>query len=481
MSKPVPAIRSVKARGLVVPLARPVKNAFGVIDAAPLVLIDVETDQGVTGHSYIFAYARLTLKPLVHLIEEIGRELTGRPVAPYDLMAAMDAKFRLLGWQGLVGMAVSGLDMAYWDALGQIAGRPVAELLGGSPRPIKAYDSYGVVDPVADEKALRRSLEQGFRGIKIKGGDGDAANDERVVKGVRALLGPDIALMIDFNQSLDPAEATRRIARLAPYDLHWIEEPVPQENLSGHAKVRETSPTPIQAGENWWFPRGFAEAIEAGASDFIMPDLMKCGGVTGWLQVAAQAEAANIPMSSHLFAEASAHMLAVTPTAHWLEFLDFASVILAHPAEIVDGTVTARGPGLGLEWNEAAVAKYLVTSDSCVALRDARPEIARVRLLLFIAGTVGFLDERKASRFVKASRSQIALKRPKLEAIERRFATAAIRYRRRVLALPAAHTTGRSSLRGSDDRAASAVRSRMRRARDTRDTPTLRDIACVSV
>jgi mandelate racemase len=360
MSKPVPAIRSVKARGLVVPLARPVKNAFGVIDAGPLVLIDVETDQGVTGHAYIFAYARMTLKPLVHLVEEIGRELTGRPVAPYDLMAAMDAKFRLLGWQGLVGMAVSGLDMAYWDALGQIAGRPVAELLGGSARPIKAYDSYGVVDPTADEKALRRSLDQGFRGIKIKVGDGDAANDERMVKGVRALIGPDIALMIDFNQSLDPAEAAHRIARLEPYDLHWIEEPVPQENLSGHAKVRETSPTPIQAGENWWFPRGFAEAIEAGASDFIMPDLMKCGGVTGWLQVAAQAEAANIPMSSHLFAEASAHMLAVTPTAHWLEFLDFASVILAHPAQIIDGTVTARGPGLGLEWNETAVAKYLI-------------------------------------------------------------------------------------------------------------------------
>src|SRR5438309_98027 len=360
MSKPVPAIRSVKARALVVPLARPVKNAFGVIDVGPLVLIDVETDQGVTGRSYIFAYTRMTLKPLVHLIEEIGRELIGRPVAPYDLMAAMDAKFRLLGWQGLVGMAVSGLDMAYWDALGQVAGRPVAEMLGGSARPIKAYDSYGVVDPVADEKALRRSLEQGFRGIKIKGGDGDAANDERVVKGVRALLGPDVALMLDFNQSLDPAEAARRIARLAPYDLTWIEEPVPQENLSGHAKVRASSPIPIQAGENWWFPRGFAEAIAAKASDFIMPDLMKVGGVTGWLNVAAQAEAASIPMSSHLFAEASAHMLAVTPTAHWLEVLDLARAVLAKPVEIIDGTVTARGPGLGLEWNETMVSKYLL-------------------------------------------------------------------------------------------------------------------------
>ena len=360
MSAATPSIQSVRARPVIAPISRPVKNAFGIIEAAPLVLIDVVTDQGITGRAYIFAYTKMTLKPLVQLIEEIGRDLTGKAIAPFDLMTLMDAKFRLLGWQGLVGMAVSGLDMAFWDALGQAAGQPLAKLLGGSPRPIRAYDSYGAVDPVADEKALRRSLDQGFRGIKIKGGDGDAANDERVVKGVRALIGPDIALMLDFNQSLDPAEAMRRIARLAPYDLHWIEEPVPAENLQGHAQIRATSAISIQSGENWWFPRGFAEAIAAGATDFIMPDLMKVGGVSGWLRVAGQAEAASIPMSSHLFAEASAHMLAVTPTAHWLEVLDLARAILAEPIEIVDGTITARGHGLGLSWNETAVAKYRV-------------------------------------------------------------------------------------------------------------------------
>ena len=360
MSKATPTIRGVKARAVVAPISRPVKNAFGSIEAAPLVLIDVATDQGVTGRSYIFAYTAMALKPLVHLIDEIGKELVGRAIAPLDLMSAMDARFRLLGWQGLVGMAVSGLDMAFWDGLGKIAGKPLVELLGGSVRPIKAYDSYGAVDPKADERDLRRSLELGFRGIKIKGGLGDAATDERIVKGVRALLGPDIALMIDFNQSLDPAEALRRIARLAPYDLTWVEEPVPQENLLGHAEVRKGSSIPIQAGENWWFPRGFAEAIAVGASDLIMPDLMKVGGVSGWLRVAGQAEAASIPMSSHLFAEASAHMLAVTPTAHWLEVLDLAASILADPIKINDGTLTARGPGLGLEWNETAVSKYLV-------------------------------------------------------------------------------------------------------------------------
>ena len=159
MSQSVAAIRGVRARSVEVPLKRPLKNAFGVFDSGPLVLIDVETDQGVTGRTYIFAYSKLTLKPLAYLIEEIGRELIGKPVAPVELMKAMDAKFRLLSWQGLVGMAVSGLDMAYWDILGQQAGRPLAELLGGSVKPIKAYDSYGVVDPIADAVAARRVRE----------------------------------------------------------------------------------------------------------------------------------------------------------------------------------------------------------------------------------------------------------------------------------------------------------------------------------
>jgi mandelate racemase len=360
MNSNAPIIKRVIARAVDAPISRPVKNAFGVIGSAPLVLIDVSTDQGVTGRAYIFAYTKLTLKPLVQLIEDIGSELVGKKIAPHELMLEMDAKFRLLGWQGLVGMSVSGLDMAFWDALGQAAGQPLATLLGGSPRPIRAYDSYGVVDPDADKAVLRRSLERGFRGIKIKVGTGDLANDERMVRGVRDLIGPGIALMVDFNQSLDPSEAKRRIERLAPYDLHWVEEPVPAENLLGHAEVRAASPISIQAGENWWFPRGFAEAIAVRASHFIMPDLMKVGGITGWLRVAGQAEAASIPMSSHLFAEASSHVLAVTPTAHWLEYLDFAAALLAEPVQIVDGAVTARGPGLGLSWNEAAVAKYQV-------------------------------------------------------------------------------------------------------------------------
>ena len=146
MSKSIPAISAVKARAVVTPLARPLKNAFGVIDTGPLVLIDVATDQGITGHAYLFAYSKQALKPFVHLVEDIGRDLVGKPVAPYDLMAAMDAKFRLLGTQGLVGMAMSGLDMAFWDILGKAAGKGVVELLGGSAKPVRCYDSYGALE-----------------------------------------------------------------------------------------------------------------------------------------------------------------------------------------------------------------------------------------------------------------------------------------------------------------------------------------------
>ncbi len=357
MSNQSLTIRSLRARPVVVPLRRAVRTAVGTIAAAPLVLVDVATEEGVTGRSYLFGYTRPALGPLVRLIEELDAELKGQPVVPVERMRWFDRRFRLLGWQGLVGMVVSGLDMAFWDALGQAAGWPVVRLLGGEPIPLRAYDSYGAIDPRADEGDIRRSLEAGFRGIKIKLGDGDEAKDLASVRAVRGMIGPDVALMVDYNQSLDPAEACRRAERLREHDLYWIEEPVAAEDLQGHAQVRRAG-VRVQTGENWWFPRDMQKAIAASACDLAMPDVMKIGGITGWLRAMGQAEAASIPMSSHIFVETSAHLLPVTPTAHWLEHLDFAGAILEEPCRVVDGTITARGPGLGLRWNEQAVARY---------------------------------------------------------------------------------------------------------------------------
>jgi mandelate racemase len=353
-------VRSVRARPVDAPIERPIRTAVGTIPSAPLVLIDVLTEEGVTGSAYVFAYTPLAMAPLARLIEGLGEELSGKPIVPFDRMREFNRRFRLLGWQGLVGMAVAGLDMAFWDALGKAAGWPVVRLLGGEPRPMMAYDSYGVLDLKSDASVVARSVEAGFRGIKIKLGDGDVEKDVATVAEVRKLIGAKVALMVDYNQSLNPTEACDRIARLAEYDLHWVEEPVAAEDVEGHARVRMESPVRIQTGENWWFPRDMAKSIAAGASDFAMVDIMKIGGVTGWLSAMGQAEAASLPVSSHLFVEASAHVLPVTPTAHWLEYLDIAGSLLVEKPLVVDGSLTALGPGLGMRWDEDAVKRYAV-------------------------------------------------------------------------------------------------------------------------
>jgi mandelate racemase len=352
-------IREVRARALLAPLQRPMRTAMGAIPAAPLVLIDVITEEGSAGRAYIFGYTATALAPLARLIDEIVSELKGKPIAPVERMREFDRRFRLVGWQGLIGMAVSGLDMAFWDATARTLNQPVVGLLGGTPVRLPAYDSHGMIDPKTDEQAILGSVEAGFRAIKIKLGEGDLEKDVATVAAVRAMIGPNVKLMVDYNQSLDPVEACRRIARLAQFDLCWVEEPVKAEDLDGHARVRAAASVPIQTGENWWFPRDMAKAIAAGACDYAMLDVMKIGGVTGWLSAMGQAEAASLPVSSHVFVEASAHLLPVTPTLHWLEYLDMAGAILADPYRAVDGTVMARGPGFGIEWDEKAIARLI--------------------------------------------------------------------------------------------------------------------------
>ena len=353
-------IRSLTARAVAAPLARPLRTASGDIPVSPLLLIDVASEEGPAGRAYIFGYTTLSLRALRAFVDDLAEVLRGRPAAPAVLAGELGARFRLLGRQGLVGMALSGLDMALWDLCGRALDRPVVELLGGAPAPVPAYDSFGVVDPVADAAALEGSVEQGFRAIKVKIGVADLAWDAKNLAGVRKVIGTDVRLMVDFNQALTAPEALRRIRALAEFDLEWVEEPVPAEDLAGHARVREGSPVPIQTGENWWFGHDMARAFAAGACDLCMPDVMKMGGVTGWLQAMGQAEAVSVPVSSHLFIETSAHLLPVTPLAHYLEFLDLAGAVLTEPPRPADGSVTARGPGLGMEWDEAAVARYLL-------------------------------------------------------------------------------------------------------------------------
>lgn len=202
----------------------------------------------------------------------------------------------------------------------------------------------------------------GFTAIKVRLGYPDVRTDVAAVRAVKQAIGDDVKLMSDYNQSLTVPEAVTRVQALDDEGLYWIEEPTLADDYRGYAHIRSKTRTPIQLGENWWGPQEMAKSLAAGASDYGMPDAMKIGGVTGWLRAAALAESAGMPVSSHLFPEISVHLLAVSPTSHWLEYVDWASPILDEPVKIEGGYAVAPDvPGTGIRWNESAVERCLVT------------------------------------------------------------------------------------------------------------------------
>lgn len=341
------------------PLAVPITTAQASIPAAPLVLVDVDTDQGVTGTAYIFGYTPMMLKPLVQFLTDLSETFAGASALPADVARQGEAQFRLLGRQGMVGMALAGLDLALWDAQGKAAGVPVCQLFGAAPRALPCYDSQGLFVPGRDEGLIEASLARGFQAIKVKLGFPTVAEDVAALRVVRDMIGPERQLMLDYNQAFEAPEAIARIRTLedAGVNLTWVEEPVQAEDLAGYTTIRAAVTTPIQSGENWWHPADAARMLAQ--TDHAMPDLIKIGGFTGWFRAAAIAEAAGVPVSSHLFVEGSAHALAATPNAHLLEWLDIAGGLMAEPYAIEDGCVTARGPGLGITWDDEKVARHL--------------------------------------------------------------------------------------------------------------------------
>jgi mandelate racemase len=356
-------LRRLSARPVVVPMKLPLQTATGAVSGAPLVLLDLETTAGVTGRAYLFAIGRHNLAPIVKLVEAMGEMLKGDAVAPFEIEKKLRAKYTLLGVHNIVLFAMAGIDMAAWDALGQAMGRPVTRLLGGVPRPVRAYNSKGLgIMPLPKlVNQARQLVDEGFDAVKLRLGRPDAEGDIAAMRAVKKAIGPKVTLMCDFNQGLSVAEAIRRGHMIDDEGgMHWIEEPIRADDFEGCAKVADEVATPIQIGENFMGPEQMAQALAARCCDFVMPDLQRIGGVTGWMRAAALAQGAGIEMSSHLFSEASAQLLAVTPTCHWLEYVDWADAVLEEPIRVKGGCVLPSDrPGLGMRWDERAVKKYM--------------------------------------------------------------------------------------------------------------------------
>jgi mandelate racemase len=205
------------------------------------------------------------------------------------------------------------------------------------------------------------AASQGFKGVKTKIGYSHVNEDIAVIRRIREAAGENIKIMVDYNQGLSVPEAINRINALESEGVYWVEEPVSYFDDEACRQVKERVNIPVQVGENWLGTEDMIKTLRLGANDFAMPDIMKIGGVTGWIKAAALAEAYAKPMSSHLFQEFSAHLLTVTETAHWLERLDIAKSVVDSSLKFCDGrAVLSDEPGAGFEWKESEIEKFII-------------------------------------------------------------------------------------------------------------------------
>jgi len=361
---PALTLRGVRTVAVEVPLRYVLGTSAASVRAAPLLLVDVETEQGIVGRTYVFCYRRSGARSIAGVLQEAAGLVVGEAVAPAALAATLQRRYALIGVTGIVRMALSAFDAALWDAVAIAAGVPLATLLGAGPRPVRAYNScgLGLMAPEAAADEAERLLEGGFRAVKLRLGHASLDEDLAVTRAVRRRLPEDVELMVDYNQALSVDEALVRGRALQSEGVAWLEEPVRHDDVRGNAAIAAALDLPLQIGENFNGPHELARALDAQACDLVMPDVARIGGVSGWIEAAATAAARGTPMSSHLMPELSAHLLAATPTCHWLEWVDWADVLVQEPLRIVGGcAVVPDRPGAGMVWDDAAVAQHRLT------------------------------------------------------------------------------------------------------------------------
>ena len=354
-------IRSLRTRGMMVPLKFTLGTSAAIVKAVPLLLVDLLNEDGVTGRAYAFCYRPSGAVAISSHLSEAVDLLRGRDSTPLDVMQTLSRQFALLGVTGTVRMALSLLDMAMWDGLAQMQRVPLSSLLGSSPKPLRAYDSrgLGLMEPnrLADE--TKNLLESGLRALKLRLGYPSLSEDLAALSAVRRnIASHDVEIMVDYNQALMSTEAILRGRELEKEGIYWLEEPIAHDDYVAGATVAGELKVPIQIGENFNGPESLLRAVNARASDYIMVDVARIGGVTGWIHAASIAAACGVEMSSHLMPEISAHLLCATPKAHWLEYVDWADAIIEEPLKIRDGMVlTSEKVGSGISWDEAKLKR----------------------------------------------------------------------------------------------------------------------------
>lgn len=352
MSPQVHAVVDVATSVVDLELAKPVGTAIHAMTSVGCVLVRVRTADGVVGESFIFALNGDRVRSLQEQVDGLATRVVGRSIFSTEgVWSDLWSTINAMGHKGVTVSAMSALDVAMWDAVGKTLGQPLHRVWGSCRDDVATYATSGLwlsqsIDELVAEAAA--FVEQGFVAMKIRLGSERSADDVARVAAVRQAIGPDIELLSDLNQGLTPKAAIRLGRQLEPFNLGWIEEPVPAYDLDGHAQVRAALDTPIASGETEYTRHGMQAMLRAGACDVLMPDLQRIGGYTEFRKADAIASAWNIPTSSHFFTEHSLCLAASLPNCVSVEHCDWFAPLFNESMELRNGRlVVPDRPGTG--------------------------------------------------------------------------------------------------------------------------------------
>jgi L-alanine-DL-glutamate epimerase-like enolase superfamily enzyme len=330
-----------------------------------IVIVRLRTDQGIEGIGYTFFGAALTAA-LRQAVEALGALAVGEdPLRNEAVTAKLRAACAGSGPGGLLTLALSAIDIALWDIRGKALGLPLWQMVGGCRERVPTYASGALMRTFPLEhlvKAGPRLVAAGFRQMKTQlalPGETSPVREVERIRRMREAVGPDIDLMCDINQRWRVEQAIDIGRRIEEVRLYWLEDVTTADDYQGLARVTAALSTPVAGGEYLYGPAPFRQMLEARSVDIVMIDLMRAGGITGWLKIAGMAEAWNLPVVSHLVPEIHVHLIAAIPNGLTVEYMPWTFKLFEEvPVPVKGELAVPMKPGLGLAFDAAALKRY---------------------------------------------------------------------------------------------------------------------------
>jgi L-alanine-DL-glutamate epimerase-like enolase superfamily enzyme len=359
-------ITGLKSAVIALPADEPLAgNAEDPTGTRPTIVVEIATDQGVTGIGFTFLGAGLT-PALRAVVEHLGQQIVGcDPLCIEAVTRRAREGCAGAGPAGLFTLALAAIDIALWDIKGKAVELPLWKLLGGSGDPVSTYASGAMMrsrDTDSSVRAARSLVEQGFRAMKMQlalPGPTNAQRELQHARLIRECIGPDVELMCDINQRWRVDQAIAIGQRLEEVGFAWLEDITAHDDYPGLARVAAALSTPLAGGEYVYGITPFRHMLEAGAVDIVMIDPFRVGGITPWLKVAALAEAFNLPVVSHLAPELQVHLVGAVPNGLTVEYMPWSVRLFEEVPRPRNGLLEMPvGPGLGLTLDRAALRKF---------------------------------------------------------------------------------------------------------------------------